>query len=1151
MDALSDALAASLDRDGGDPFREILLLTPNLPLKRWLTYQLAERRGITANVSMEYMEAGLWRFAQTLAPDESDKKTTRLNREWVQWMIVATLLAMRANDETYAPFFAYTGPLGDLSDRAEIRKLWQLADQLSRLFREYENAAPALIRTWLNSNSVARGADPMWKAQRALYRFIFAKDGLSERLGAAIGKRLLTAAEFAAAKLAREFTTAPDTTLRIFYVAALGQTQIELLERLGEHTRIELYHLDLLAGENGALGALVSRWGKAHAARRDWLSTLESVELPVPKRAAIPTRLSELQNALRGGQFPASPADDASIELLACPGVRREVEAVRDAVVHMLETQPDLLSTDIGILVPDMTEYRPHLEAVFQRDDLRVNFNLSDTTAEDDSVYAQGVEALMSLAGGRFTRREFFNLALNPCFLAAQKLSRDDVMQWLDWADRLNIFREFDAGSRADLRPFSWRHALRRLRLGRVMTSGTTVSAYENTVPFGDLRSADPEVVTRFSSVVERLARFCERCAGFRSGTEWVDLLGDALTEFVAVPEDRSEEFGVRSELLRALNEFRNMDMILALAGTAPARRAQAFPLLRELVSASIADVESRYGHYLLDGVTISALRADRPIPFRVTFVLGLGEGLFPGHDSPLSLDVRDSDDATHRLPTAIEANRAALLEAIATTRERIVFSYVSQNLQKDEAFEPSTMLKELTEAAPFAKPQRTDIPYTAASERYLLNPADAPLSLPSYRRHDIERALSRITEKDVPHLGLGSADQKRLRAMQQTAADSPKNAAFEFPVDASADAVEVLISIDELARFLRDPLAARLRRHLGLYDDDREDTRALEEHEPFFSDNSESGRLIRDALESAIVAGADAPLPTTATALAKSRFAEQQLLGSAPGGPYGRLDLARMEERITSIVSDDSTCRRLIQLSRVASVTMGRQLPSSRGALAFPAVSITLPSGVRVKLGGQCANVYRSTPNGALEFLSVSSGEHASRFPSAFQLEHWLFALALRAGDAPDSDGLLSRHWMGESGCTCWLLDRKGLAGWKYASLTPEFAREYLTLLISDYLAISRFDHLPLELIQKSLEGELDTPPVPQRDFLSRVQRKMDNAEDSDFGYSPPPFYRVLNAQAPDDATDIYQRRIAPFLSGHKIKAGDEKSEDAEGGEA
>lgn len=1135
LDALADALAASLNRELGDPFRETLVLTPNLPLQRWLTYQLAERRGITANISFQFLEAGLWRFAEMLAPDESRPRAERLKREWIQCMIVAALLA-RPDEETLAPLFAYTGPLNDLTDRAAVRKLWQLAEQLSRLFREYESSAPALVQTWLNNNAVPRSAEPIWKAQRALYRFIFANDGLRDRLSASTGIRYQTTAEFAADRLVATPIQVPTMPLRIFCVSALGQAQMELLERLGEHAAIQIYHLDLLAGGDGPLGALVSRWGRAHAARRVWLQARETQRIPAPT-SENSTRLAAIQSALRGEESVAPTQSDESLQVMACPGVRREVEAVRDAVVHRLETDPSLQLTDIGILVPDMTEYRPHLEAVFQRDDLRVPFNLSDTTAEDDSVYAQGVDALLALAGGRFTRREFFKLTLNPCFLAAQKISRDDVMQWLDWADRLNIFREFDAGTRADLRPFSWRHALRRLRLGRIMTTGPTIAAYQSAVPFGDLRSADPEAATRFSAVVERLARFCERCTIFRTAEEWSKLLQDALKEFVAVPEDRGEEEGVRSELLRALDEFKHMDAMLALAGAAPSRRSIAYPLLRELMGASIADVPSRFGHYLLDGVTISALRPDRHIPFRMIFVLGMGEGVFPGHDAPFSLEVRDASDATHRPPTPVEANRAALLEALFSARDRIVFSYVSRNLQKDETFEPSTLLKELSEAAKYATPVRTDIPFTPASDRYILRASETAPNLPSYRRHDLERALIRMTPNDLEQYGLAAADKVRLQALQIKAAELLNLRPFALTANTHASADEINISIDELARFLRDPLGARLRRHLGLYDDDREDTRALEEHEPFFSDNRDAGKMIRDALEKAVVNSVNAPIPTSASIAAQQRFEEQQWMGDAPSGEYGRLDLSHLEESITGTVERPFVCERLARMKRIAGVSIGNRTHGTVDMLAFPALELALPDSKRVvKISAQMAHVYQSRIGGPLEFLAVSNGEHKSKLPSAFLVQQWLFYMALSAGEVPGADGQASRRWMGDAGCNAWLLTSNGLKGWSYVPISAENARAYLTQLVSDYLDATRFEHIPLEPVLKICDAESSILLSPPPDLKYRVQRELDNAEGKQHGYSPPQFFRILNARAPDDSISIFKRRIAPFLSGLEL---------------
>ena len=96
----------------------------------------------------------------------------------------------------------------------------------------------------------------------------------------------------------------------------------------------------------------------------------------------------------------------------------------------------------------------------------------------------------------------------------------------------------------------------------------------------------------------------------------------------------------------------------------------------------------------------------------------------------------------------------------------------------------------------------------------------------------------------------------------------------------------------------------------------------------------------------------------------------------------------------------------------------------------------------------------------------------------------------------------------------------------------------QYLTQLVSDYLDATRFEHIPLEPVLKICDAESSILLSPPPDLKYRVQRELDNAEGKQrFGYSPPQFFRILNARAPDDSISIFKRRIAPFLSGLEVK--------------
>src|SRR5260221_3229693 len=64
------------------------------------------------------------------------------------------------------------------------------------------------------------------------------------------------------------------------------------------------------------------------------------------------------------------------------------------------------------------------------------------------------------------------------------------------------------------------------------------------------------------------------------------------------------------------------------------------YEVAHELAQARISEVEAERGTYAESGVVVGTLTTLRSIPFRVTFILGLGEADFPAreHRDPLEL---------------------------------------------------------------------------------------------------------------------------------------------------------------------------------------------------------------------------------------------------------------------------------------------------------------------------------------------------------------------------------------------------------------------------------------------------------------------------------------------------------------------------------
>ena len=89
------------------------------------------------------------------------------------------------------------------------------------------------------------------------------------------------------------------------------------------------------------------------------------------KTTSAPTGLPSASGA--GGDDDSRPvlaADDDSIRVHACHGRGRQVEVLRDAILHLLEDDPTLEPRDIIVMCPDIENFAPLIQATFGGHDL-------------------------------------------------------------------------------------------------------------------------------------------------------------------------------------------------------------------------------------------------------------------------------------------------------------------------------------------------------------------------------------------------------------------------------------------------------------------------------------------------------------------------------------------------------------------------------------------------------------------------------------------------------------------------------------------------------------------------------------------------------------------------------------------------------------
>ena len=253
------------------------------------------------------------------------------------------------------------------------------------------------------------------------------------------------------------------------------------------------------------------------------------------------------------------------------------------------------------------------------------------------SRVVEAVELLLALPLGRFTRQELLRLALHP----ASSASLDDVdpARWVAWCDALGVVHGADRtdhdGTYIERDILNWDQGLRRLALGAFMAgdaSGDRRPSRSTARRTSRTRWPAPSCTTRPPSACS-----CGRSSPTRASPARQQLTLARVGRFlrgarrdVRGARRRRRGRAARARACGACTPSAAVDLG-GPPGAATASRASS------RASASARTPVARGG----EGVVVSTLAAIRPLPFRVVFACGMGEGRFPSPDAEDPLDLR------------------------------------------------------------------------------------------------------------------------------------------------------------------------------------------------------------------------------------------------------------------------------------------------------------------------------------------------------------------------------------------------------------------------------------------------------------------------------------------------------------------------------
>ena len=685
-----------------DPFVAEVIAVPAKGVERWLSQSLstvlgaATVDGVAANIAFpdaaRLLEDAVTAAGGLRAEDEP----------WARSRLVWSLLDVidRNLDQPWCSVLSRH--LGDGADGHRAGRRYATAQHIADLFTRYGANRPAMMIDWANGRDTDGAGDPLeldlgWQPE--LWRHLrnhIGEPSPAERLDAACQQL-------------RDDPTRSDLPARfsVFGPTRLSTAELAVLSALAAHRDVHLWICHPSAtmwteltdvppaerrrDDNTVLAVthpLLASLAREARELQSRLAPLADVDVHHGTNADEQTLLARLQNNIRADLAPVGPkptkrarnntTPDNSLQVHACHGAPRQVEVLRDALLHLFQQDKTLEPRDVLVMCPDVETFAPLIRAAFGHSTdgqsgpggpghpghgLRVR--LADRALRQTNPLLATVTGLLRLADGRVTVSDVLDLASSGPVRTRFGFTDDDVERLREWAAEAGARwglgdQQRDAYGLAGFRQNTWKAALDRILLG-VAADETGLAWLGTALPLDDVDSNDIDLAGRVAEFVDRLDAVLMELGHAQPARQWTDALSAALDQLTDVhPRDAWQLAQARSELADATEH----------SGAASLRLAD----VRSMLDLRLAGRPTR-ANFATGDLTVCTMVPMRSVPHRVTALLGVDDGVFPRGTGI------DGDDILTRNPRPGERDprsedRQLLLDAIMAAGDHLLVLY-------------------------------------------------------------------------------------------------------------------------------------------------------------------------------------------------------------------------------------------------------------------------------------------------------------------------------------------------------------------------------------------------------------------------------------------------------------------------------------------
>lgn len=778
LEVIAGRLADVLVEPLSDPMMPEWIVAPSYELNRWLRLHLASRLG----ASTRSLGDGIAANMELIYPSRLTRRLLVDPRAVGPSAVAPSAVGSQSDesDRWAEPCLAWTinellhGASGDFPGLTALppgATSMARASHIASLFNGYAIWRPEMVDAWQSDRNIDANGGPLpdrLKWQPELWRRVCSRigpptvvsdrqvlitclgegtvgDWVPERISL-FGLRLLPGAS-AFMKMIEALATVRDVRLYMTVPSLkLADAVREAIQERSNncvgiaYSRTQLFLDDVFAAASKATetpNPLLRAWAGQSAELLallgvDRIKRCEGVQ-GVANLGEL-SLLQEIQADLRLNRMPENmrapvSANDRSIRLHRCHGPGRQVEVLRDEILHLLANPSSpggaglFTEDDIVVLCPDIGRFRPLIEATWGRaqsgeqdtnmETPKLRYRVVGDSHRFDSPSLDALAALVELAASRVSDVGVVDFISREAVRNRFRFTDDDLSRIAKWIKDANTCWGLSAAHRSawwhgvtgddagqfpeDLEVATFGNLRDRLLLGIATTDYSTSLALGELLPIA-IEGDEISLVGRFVELLWHLERLVDRVFDVRPLEDWLHILAEAAQALLVksssgsfresqVPDSAFPDsaVGVLLDTLR-----RNAD-----TGDGPSKVRISFTEFRALIGRQVGA-----GHQVASvvdgGISVLPLSSYWGTPHKVICLLGMDEASFGG-PSP------DGDDLVTEAPRLgdldrHDGQRLNLLNAVLSAQTNLVMTCSGWTMSTNEPIPQATVLSEFLE---------------------------------------------------------------------------------------------------------------------------------------------------------------------------------------------------------------------------------------------------------------------------------------------------------------------------------------------------------------------------------------------------------------------------------------------------------------------